>query len=197
MLSQGGLPWLSLFNRYIGALIGFSSLLVDFWCIFGLGHNHHGGTNHATVQQVALLHHGNHAVRLSIWRGHHRHRLVLLRIERVTHRVHLFNVEFLEAVHEQAQSHFHAFANGANQLTRIFMSFSTFHCLFKAVRHRKKLFHKLFQSELVGLFHINFGSTTHILHLSLGPQRLVLVFLQLRLQQFQFGTFFSTGRAHV
>src|SRR5690554_1921760 len=132
-------PRLSLFNRYIGALIGFSSLLVDFWCIFGFGHNHHGGTNHATVQQVALLNYSHHTVRLRIWRGHHRHGLVLLRIERFTHRVHLFNIEFLEAVHEQAQGHFHAFPDRGNQLAGIFVPLGAFHRLLKAVCHRKKL----------------------------------------------------------
>src|SRR5680860_63010 len=49
-----------LVKSYIGALSYFSSLLINFWCILGLGHHHHGRAHNPTIQQIAFLHNGNH-----------------------------------------------------------------------------------------------------------------------------------------
>ena len=78
-----------------------------------LADHHHGGAQQTAVQQVTLLEHVQHAVRLHFGVFLHGHGLVVLRVERLAVRVDRFEVVALEGVLEHLQGQLDAFADGS------------------------------------------------------------------------------------
>ncbi|CAE6953032.1 conserved protein of unknown function [Ectopseudomonas oleovorans] len=158
-----------------------SSLLVDGRRRRGrrLAHHDHGRAQQAAVEQVALLEHLEHRVRLDVDTLFHRHGLVMLRVERSAMRVQRFQLMTRQGVDEQLEGQLHALAHA---LDRLVVRARQLQTTFQAVDDRQQVVGEFFQGELVRLLHVLLGATTHVLQLGRHAQRLVLRCSQLLFQ---------------
>src|SRR5690606_3556408 len=113
------------------------------------GHDDARGTQQATVQFVAPLHHLQHRIRLGGVGGVHRHRVVPLRVEGLAQRVDLVDGELLEGALQQAQRGFLA----GGQAGCIAVAGGGGGHL-QAVGHGKQFLGEALQRKTLGLSHV-------------------------------------------
>ena len=164
-----------------------SSLFINrrLRCCRRLADHHHGGAQQTAIEQVALLEHLEHAVRLDLGALLHGHGLVVLGVERLAVRVDWLEVVALEGVVEHLQSQLDAFAH---RLDGLVVSTGQLQATLKAVDHRQQVASELLQGELVGLLDVLLGTTTDVLQLGSSAQGLILGGGQLLLEHLDAGT---------
>ena len=138
--------------------------------IFGGGDRHQRGAQHALRDQVALLQHGHHRVRLLVGR-HHADGLVLVRIELVTGG--RIDGQHLVALQRSSQLAQRGVGALAQLLGRRVLDGQ---CCVQTVCHGKQAFGKAFDAEFAGFGHLVFCAATGVFRLGLGAQELVRQF---------------------
>ena len=136
-----------------------------------LADHHHGGAQQAAVEQVALLEHVDHAVRLDIGAFLHGHRLVVFGVERLTVRIDGFKVVALEGVLEHLQGQLDTFTDLLDVLV---FSAGVRQGQLQAVDHRQQVGGEFLQGELVRLLDVLLGTATDVLQVGGSAQGLVL-----------------------